>query len=1384
MDINELKNLNLRLLGYYYDNNQKMNSETERVEEAQALSELLSITFEDIYDVNEDEEFQNALKHAVFLLRDRESNLYAYWPKEKSVRLTNVVFNRDSLKMLPLEYKSWFTPGDKLVITELGASTNPLPERFFYDYLRGIGSIGKNIRISSNVVQQNEGIITGELVAIGKNFIRIKDKTSQGDVIVSDHMCMWIEPKLEVKKRSQINETLTFENDLTIPSMGVVTSFNKKGLSRITTPNGLFYAFFSPSLLDEPLKVAANNNDLIGRQVVFTKTKFVAKNGKKYDNAISIHAPGTISELFALSDKYYKLNRPNDSKNIIQHIIDVYPDNEQALERLERFKPQISQKEHDFLEASKLINESEETDIEQKEKGIKKGIKILEELIASGDKTVLLKSIHLKAKALTLLYNNQEDYSDEKDLTRTEFKAFIEDNYKKFPVLMQSYVFRINHYSSIGCEKEVNETIDMGLQDSGVDPSFRSVLLYYKARSFGDSDKQKALPYAKESLYLMPFNNYAEYFFLSPNDPVLSAPVNRSLLIEALFKQDIGEIESDIMKQVSGFFDKETPAYMNCLLKAGHVSVDSQGVPSKKAVGFFTEYIALKAKEYAKTGNLNSALYFWKELFKILPGFGYYSQNRFAEALSYILDIDIHVNKNLYSNPWENKKSWQELIMEPADISSEQWSMICYITQENEQIQSEVFDFVHANSQIKESYMEYAGKAYRDDEHKLVIKSNNENDDLVFSIKQLRADFDKLDKIEEIPPALEQLSLDKWPFKQQEKIEKNRISQVKEFGISLINKLKISSEASSKIQAGKDLVEQLGKIEEDVWRNPSRFAVEGLLFAIHTINSAIAKAQESLTVSAPRAELSLTIKDDEILETSDGYFFIKGEINNDKSSLAAQNVKLSILSDSIDSDHLEPIVLGSISSGRSESFSFKVKLAKSLKGKESHLPFKIECTYREENGFKDKHKTFQNLQVHLFQNVPFTAIENNPYKSGVALKPGDPTFFGREKEIKDLVDKVIDPQGHAAQIIVYGQKRCGKSTLVQAVIDRLQRDFSDQVWCVYISLTQKESEYYTNAAFYLNLLRAIEIELKLCREDSKPIISVPTDKEMKQSDSPTNLFMETISNLKMSMASTPGWENRQLALIIDEFTAIYGSIRSGKASEGILSNWKAIQETESSNFATIFVGHDITPRFLGEPYAVNASQIIELYPLTYLSTTAAKKLIVQPILNNGVSRFDPEAANRIIHYTGRNPYYLQIFMRRMVNYINENEIVRVSATDVDIIAQRFITREYDEFNSIRGFDSLINCGISDKYYTYTDKQIETLLRCIAIRTNQSGWCSQDAVKKTITSKEHKIRKRDVPGMLDDLDKRKVIRRKRGAEDNRVVIQIIVGLFKEWLNNNK
>lgn len=109
-------NNKMRLIGYYNKSNQTMHEENKYIEEAKHLADLLNKSFISLRkNKATDSIFKSILNsNAVFILKDEEGNLFAYFPCKNIARISNVVYNKREATQIPFEYKSWFTPGDEI----------------------------------------------------------------------------------------------------------------------------------------------------------------------------------------------------------------------------------------------------------------------------------------------------------------------------------------------------------------------------------------------------------------------------------------------------------------------------------------------------------------------------------------------------------------------------------------------------------------------------------------------------------------------------------------------------------------------------------------------------------------------------------------------------------------------------------------------------------------------------------------------------------------------------------------------------------------------------------------------------------------------------------------------------------------------------------------------------------------------------------------------------------------------------------------------------------------------------------------------------------------------------------------------------------------------
>ena len=278
--------------------------------------------------------------------------------------------------------------------------------------------------------------------------------------------------------------------------------------------------------------------------------------------------------------------------------------------------------------------------------------------------------------------------------------------------------------------------------------------------------------------------------------------------------------------------------------------------------------------------------------------------------------------------------------------------------------------------------------------------------------------------------------------------------------------------------------------------------------------------------------------------------------------------------------------------------------------------------------------------------------------------------------------------------------------------------------------------------------------------DKVPQYSAPEYKEL--DDVPTILFNDQIKLLNREFKKYPNWANKKLVLLIDEFTYIYTAIKKEQLSEQFMKTWKSF--LEKGFFNSVLIGQDIMPKF--KAAYPNEFGVTEDKRLSYLKKSDAIALIEKPIWDNtrDRSRFLGKATDLILDYTSSNPYYVQIFCARLVDYMNENKAISITEADVIDIANSFIKGE--QALTADKFDNLITAGDAD-LDAFNSNDVLTALKTIAIASKNLDSCPRQAINLGEFDYAERI--------LTDLKDREVLSIPQPG-----YFKINVRLFKEWL----
>lgn len=557
---------------------------------------------------------------------------------------------------------------------------------------------------------------------------------------------------------------------------------------------------------------------------------------------------------------------------------------------------------------------------------------------------------------------------------------------------------------------------------------------------------------------------------------------------------------------------------------------------------------------------------------------------------------------------------------------------------------------------------------------------------------------------------------------------------------------------------------QINQLIIETNEKPTKFSYEGFLPLLEKIEILLDKSFKTVeAASSPKVKIS--ILGESSVVGNDNVVPFQVIIENSKDSSPIRDVKIEINnSEDIRLIDQNNIYYDSIDGGEYTIFKLNAHVSeKIITDKAATLD--VICYYRTRNQ-ENSVRIDDQLSLRLYSENEFEPIEN-PY---APIADGGPVtdknmFYGRDDFINSRINAILNAD--SKQIIIYGQKRSGKSSVLHHLKKGLEE--TTKAFCISFSLGEiigNLNEY----AFYYRIIYGISRDLKLKRakNEETPTFICPIEEEFKAKylPNPANGFIELIGDFIIACSEIESWKNRKLVIMIDEFTYLYTAIRKGSISDTIMKQWKAITQNENAKFSVVLVGQDVVPTFKKEEYAKNAFGVIEDIRLTYLNIENAKKLIEEPILKrNSKIRFIGRAIDTVIDYTSRNPYYIQIFCARLVDHMNAKKIISVTEADIKEVAETFI--EGSQALGVEKFDNLIRAGEEHDLAEFCDDDVIKILKQVSIGSKNIGYCSRDVISLGNRKLEEKI--------LGHLVDREVIECKQA---NNYKIQ--VKLFQEWL----
>ena len=406
-----------------------------------------------------------------------------------------------------------------------------------------------------------------------------------------------------------------------------------------------------------------------------------------------------------------------------------------------------------------------------------------------------------------------------------------------------------------------------------------------------------------------------------------------------------------------------------------------------------------------------------------------------------------------------------------------------------------------------------------------------------------------------------------------------------------------------------------------------------------------------------------------------------------------------------------------------------------------------------------------------FNENEFRDIEDNPYSkwaNGDAVDE-DEMFKGRERLVAELVNAIQDDR-QKKMIVIYGQKRAGKSSVLLHVARRLKYPIIP----VEFSLGRISLNFTIENLFY-HLARELYKSLYKSKEISKFLDKHELHKPKREDylNDAFGVFVEYMESVSELLSSNILKDDILPVLIIDEFTYIYSNILEGELDSKFMRAWKSL--VEKKFFSFLLSGIDEMPEFIST--FPNEFGIADLRRVSYLDFEGARELIEQPIWDkdNNTSRFQESAIRQVMSLTANSAYYIQIFNNQLVRYMNNERTGYVTEADILRVLHDYLIKPG---KGVINFDSNFDNLTRYKRNEQQDDEIEIegkVLQIIAYLTLNQDFAGLKSIHARFDDPQFKT----VESILNRLIDREVLISQKGHES----YAIRVGLFKHWINTN-
>lgn len=586
--------------------------------------------------------------------------------------------------------------------------------------------------------------------------------------------------------------------------------------------------------------------------------------------------------------------------------------------------------------------------------------------------------------------------------------------------------------------------------------------------------------------------------------------------------------------------------------------------------------------------------------------------------------------------------------------------------------------------------------------------------------------------------------------------EKNIIENDFDKVVSLVTDFNTGQKYNSILNAYRNIVQKIDNIMSKLVSHPTQIGYEILLPSLNALKDNIYTKFSEIEERVNPVVVVNVLESVGMIESHSSD--LKVEIRN--SSNSARDIHINSLK-AFGGDLIEENIINidfRLSAGDEKIINIELNLNDDVfLAKAAEVQFTVD--YDDIFIAKEKriHKTTTENRTIRFENESFVEIENKfrHASSGEELDADSDMFYGRESIIASILEAIVANRKN--QIAIYGQKRSGKSSLLNKIMGKLESDVDNSVFCGKFNL-QGLSDNEPNPTMWILKEIATALTRGIRKKGIKSITQSTISNYFCKEQDPFNALRDFIEHLN----NMDEIKNSHFVVFIDEFTYLYQLIKEGKLGKDFMRRWIALVETPGINFQTIVAAQDTLPHFMNESYASNYFNKFSKEPLTYLTKEESLQLIKDPIQNVIFLNHTDEL---IYEYTSGSAFFTQIFCTRLVDYLNLKTTHIVGKEDIENVANLLCT------GTSRLEPSTFECLTKEADGSdFNEEDNIKILRCIAESTRAGGHVK-------INDLNIGYPRERLSDLLDNLYTRRVVSK---HDDG---YSINVKLFVKWILNN-